>query len=229
VREDVTGIAGPAGGRESAGSILRLAAVSVAAALAITISGGEWLGWTWTGFADNNTVWDWLQLLVLPVVLAAAPVWYRTRRSARVEWRFLLGAVGIAFGVLLAGGYGLDWKWTGFEGRALWDWLELLVLPITVTAFPIWLALGRSVHPEARRLGTALLIAFAALVTAGYAFNWRWTGFPGNTLWDWLHLLLVPFVLPVVLAWFSARIEHAEDEARERGAAAARVSPETPA
>lgn len=227
--EDVTGIAGPAGGRESAGSILRLAAVSTAVALVVTISGGEWLGWTWTGFADNNTVWDWLQLLVLPVVLAAAPVWYRTRRSARVEWRLLLGAVGIVFAVLLVGGYGLGWTWTGFEGRALWDWLELLVLPITVTAFPIWLALGRSMHPEARRLGTGLLIAFAALVTAGYAFNWQWTGFPGNTLWDWLHLLLVPFVLPVVLAWFSARIEHAEDEARERGAAAARVSSETPA
>jgi hypothetical protein len=64
------------------------------------------------------------------------------------------------------------------------------------------------------------------LVTVGYAFDWEWTGFPGNTLWDWLHLLLVPFVLPVVLAWLSARIEHAEEEARERGAA---VSSERPA
>ena len=225
----MTGIAGPAGGGESAGAILRLVAVSAAVALAVTIGGGEWLGWTWTGFADNNTVWDWLQLLVLPVVLTAAPVWYRTRRSARIEWRLLLGAVAIAFAVLLVGGYELGWTWTGFKGRALWDWLELLVLPATVTAFPIWLALGRTMHPQVRRLGTGLLAAFAVLVTAGYAFDWQWTGFPGNTLWDWLHLLLVPFVLPVVLAWLLARIEHAEDEARERGAAAARVSPETPA
>jgi heme/copper-type cytochrome/quinol oxidase subunit 4 len=228
VADDVRGIAGPAGGRESAGAILRLAVLSAAAAFAITIGGGEWLGWTWTGFADNNTVWDWLQLLVLPVVLTAAPVWYRTRRSARVEWRLLLGAILLAFAILLLGGYELRWTWTGFEGRTLWDWLELLVLPITVTAFPIWLALGRGMHPRVRRLGIGVLAAFAVLVTSGYAFHWQWTGFPGNTLWDWLHLLLVPFVLPLVLAWFSARIEQAEEEARERGAAAA-VSPETPA
>jgi hypothetical protein len=80
-------------------------------------------------------------------------------------------------------------------------------------------------HPQVRRLGTALLVGFAVLVAAGYGFDWGWTGFPGNTLWDWLHLLLVPFVLPVVLAWFSASIERAEEDARERAA----VSSETPA
>jgi hypothetical protein len=223
VAEDVTGIAGSAGGGASGAAILRLAAASGALALAVTIVGGEWLGWTWTGFADNNTVWDWLHLLVLPVVLTAAPVWYGTRRSARVEWRLLLWAVAIAFVVLLAGGYWLGWTWTGFDGRTLWDWLELLVLPVAVTAFPIWLALRRSMHPQVRRLGTALLFGFLVLVTAGYGFDWEWTGFPGNTLWDWLHLLLVPFVLPIVLAWFSASIERAEEDARERGA----VSSET--
>jgi hypothetical protein len=97
---------------------------------------------------------------------------------------------------------------------------------VTLTAFPIWLALQPRVHPRMRRLGTILVIAFAVFVTAGYAFDWGWTGFPGNTLWDWLHLLLVPFVLPIVLAWLAARIEHGEEEARERGAA---VSPERPA
>jgi uncharacterized membrane protein len=194
-----------------------------ALALAVTIVGGEWLGWTWTGFADNNAVWDWLHLLVLPVVLTAAPLWYGTRRSARVEWRLLLWAVAIAFVVLLAGGYRLGWTWTGFDGRTLWDWLELFVLPVAVTAFPIWPALRRSVQPQVRRLGTTLLVGFLTLVTAGYGFDWQWTGFPGNTLWDWLHLLLAPFVLPVVLAWFAASVERAEEDARERGA----VSSET--
>ena len=35
------------------------------------------------------------------------------------------------------------------------------------------------------------------LVTAvgGYIFNWNWTGFRGNTLWDWLKLLLIPVAL----------------------------------
>ncbi|HEY2869771.1 MAG TPA: hypothetical protein VGJ11_09675 [Gaiellales bacterium] len=212
--EDVTGIAGPAGGGVSGAAILRLVAVSALVAFAVTIVGGEWLGWTWTGFADNNTVWDWLHLLVLPAVLTAAPVWYSTRRSARAEWRFLLGAVAIAFVVLVAGGYELGWTWTGFDGRTLWDWLELLVLPVAVTAFSVWLALGRSMHPRVRRLGAAVLIAFVVLVTASYGFHWQWTGFPGNTLWDWMHLLLVPFVLPVALAWLSTRVEHADEQAQ---------------
>jgi hypothetical protein len=221
VAEDVTGIAGPAGGGASGAAILRLVAASAAVAFAVTIVGGEWLGWTWTGFADNNTVWDWLHLLVLPAVLTAAPVWYSTRRSARVEWRFLLGAVAIAFGVLLVGGYWLGWTWTGFDGRTLWDWLELLVLPVAVTAFSIWLALGRTMHPTVRRLGAVLLASFIVLIMAGYGFDWGWTGFPGNTLWDWMHLLLVPFVLPVALAWLATRVEYADDEAQ--------VSPDTPA
>ena len=162
---------------------------------------------------------------MLPVVLTAAPVWYGTRRQLRIEWRLLAAAVTAVFAVLLAGGYWLYWTWTGFDGRTLWDWLELLVLPATVTVLPIWLALWRSLPPRMRRAGTFLIVAFALLVAAGYSFHWQWTGFPGNTLWDWLHLLLVPFVLPIVLAWFATRID--EDSAQPREQAAA-VSPDTP-
>ncbi len=36
-------------------------------------------------------------------------------------------------------------------------------------------------------------------VTVGYAIPWGWTGFTGNTLWDWLHLLLLPLLLPTVI------------------------------
>jgi heme/copper-type cytochrome/quinol oxidase subunit 4 len=222
VADDVAGITGDRKRERASGaSILRLLAASAAAAFVITVVGGYELGWTWTGFADNDTVWDWLHLLVLPVVLTAAPVWYGTRRQLRVEWRLLVAAVLGAFAVLLAGGYWLGWTWTGFDGRTLWDWLELLVLPATVTVLPIWLALGRSMHPRLRRAGTAAIVAFALLVTAGYGFDWRWTGFPGNTLWDWLHLLLVPFVL----AWFSTRLEQESPQADQ----AAGVSRERPA
>ena len=37
---------------------------------------------------------------------------------------------------------------------------------------------------------------FLALVLAGYLAHWRWTGFTGNTVWDWLHLLLLPLLVP---------------------------------
>ncbi len=32
--------------------------------------------WTWTGFKANDTVWDWLQLLLLPIALASVPIWF---------------------------------------------------------------------------------------------------------------------------------------------------------
>jgi heme/copper-type cytochrome/quinol oxidase subunit 4 len=204
--DDAADITGDPGAGPVAGvRILRLVAAAAAVAFAVTVVGGYRLGWAWTGFSDNNTVWDWMHLLVLPVVLTAAPVWYQTRHQLRVEWRALAAVVLGAFAVLLAGGYGLGWTWTGFDGRTLWDWLELLVLPATVTVLPIWLSLERTLHPQVRLAGASLLVVFALLVTAGYGFDWRWTGFPGNTLWDWLHLLLVPFVLPIALAWFSIR------------------------
>jgi hypothetical protein len=36
-------------------------------------------------------------------------------------------------------------------------------------------------------------------VLAGYLAHWRWTGFTGNTAWDWLHLLLLPLLVPAVI------------------------------
>ena len=47
-----------------------------------------------------------------------------------------------------------------------------------------------------------------------------------NTLWDWLHLLLVPFVLPIAVAWFSVRLDPATQNGLERAVA---VSPDAPA
>jgi len=56
-----------------------------------------------------------------------------------------------ALAVVLWGGYGRGWRWTGFEHRAmLWDWLHELVLPLAVTVTPLWLRhrdrLGRKRH-----------------------------------------------------------------------------------
>ena len=40
---------------------------------------------------------------------------------------------------------------------------------------------------------------FDVSVLAGYLARWRWTGFTGNTAWDWLHLLLLPLLVPAVI------------------------------
>jgi hypothetical protein len=47
-------------------------------------------------------------------------------------------------------------------------------------------------------------------VIAGYALRWRWTGYPGNALWDRLQLLLLPLV--VAAARQPALKEEGEDE-----------------
>jgi hypothetical protein len=177
----------------------------VAVAFAVVVFGGYRLGWTWTGFADNGTIWVWLQLLVLPVVLTLLPLWYRTRRALRVEWR--IGAVALALTalVLIVGGYSFDWRFTGFPGKTLWDWLDLLVLPFALSLLPISLESSWSRLRPARLALTLAGVGIGLLVIAGYAFDWRWTGFRGNTFWDWLHLLLVPFLLPASVSWLSVR------------------------
>lgn len=106
--------------------------------------------------------------------------------------------------VLAIGGYMLNWSWTGFKGNTLWDWLHLLVLPVVLTLTTLWILQ----HHSWRRSYTLALVisglAMAILAIGGYMLNWSWTGFKGNTFWDWLNLLLLPVVLTVVTAWFSA-------------------------
>jgi hypothetical protein len=46
-------------------------------------------------------------------------------------------------------------------------------------------------------LGAAAVLG--VLVVGGYLLGWEWNGFTGNTLWDWINLLLVPFALPAAV------------------------------
>lgn len=162
------------------------------------------LGWGWTGFPDNGHLWDWLHLLVLPLVLLLLPLWVATHRHRRGAWRVGLLVAAVAFAVTVYGGYGLGWAWTGYEGNRLWDWLEMLVLPLSVALLPFWLTAGRRLgraHAGAALAGAA---AFGALIALGYAVPWDWTGFPGNTLWDWIQLFIVPFAVPVAVTVLAA-------------------------
>jgi hypothetical protein len=40
-----------------------------------------------------------------------------------------------------------------------------------------------------------VLAVFVLVVVLGYAVPWGWTGFTGNTLWDWFGLLFLPLSL----------------------------------
>jgi magnesium-transporting ATPase (P-type) len=108
----------------------------------------------------------------------------------------------VAFAFYVWGGYDEGWAWTGLSSQVtMWDWLEGLALPVTVGLVPLLLRHRDHLGPTHRTAGLAVLLAFAALVLAGYLLPMRWTGFTGNTLWDWLSLALLPLVIATSTLW----------------------------
>jgi hypothetical protein len=190
--------------------------IGAGAVLVVAVSEMGGRGWGWTGFPENGDLWDWLHLLVLPLVLLLLPLWVATHGRLRVEWLVALAALAVAFAVVVYGGYELGWDWTGFEGNRLWDWLELLVLPFTVALLPLWLTARRRLLPRHAAAAAIVLAAFAGLVACGYAIPWDWTGFQGNTLWDWIQLFIVPFAIPLAVTVLSVTATLAVEEERER-------------
>jgi hypothetical protein len=144
-------------------------------------------------------LWDWLHLLLLPIAALVISLWLRHRPPLRGARAAAVGLLVAVFVVIVAAGYLVPWGWTGFVGNTLWDWLNLAALPVAVALIPVLLEL----RPDWRRRHAAALAAgaavFVALVLAGYLAHWRWTGFTGNTAWDWLHLLLLPLLVPAVI------------------------------
>lgn len=99
--------------------------------------------WSWTGFKGNDTVWAYLQLLLLPIALAAVPIWVMAEEAQRRVWlsqlKIVLMAAVVILAVLLIGSYVFNWTWTGFKANGnLWAWLSLFLVPIIVAVLPIW-------------------------------------------------------------------------------------------
>lgn len=152
------------------------------------------------------------------------------RRLSSGKYAVLVAPFVLALVVVVVGGYLLHWHWTGYlspeQGhtpRTLWDWLSLLLQPLVLAFVPVYFKLrgrGSAVWPVVL-LGGALILG--VLVAGGYASGWRWTGFEGNTLWDWLGLFLVPFLLPLALVFLDVELEH-----RRGGATLAQTPPRLP-
>ena len=183
---------------------LRLILLLAATAFLVVLWGGYDRKWRWTGFAHRAMLWDWLHVLLLPLAITVAPLWVRHRSRLGPLRHVVVGLAAAAFVLLVVLGYSLDLSWTGFPGNTLWDWLELLVLPIAVGLLPVWLELARGLQ---RRHLVAVACASAFLgvcAVGGYEYGWSWTGFRGNTLFDWLQLFLAPILLPLVLVPLAA-------------------------
>lgn len=108
------------------------AAYAMAAALLVVLWGGYIRRWQWTGFQENGQVWDWLTLLLLPVVLGTIPVWIQYREYIGKGRRVFYAVVVVAWAGFMIVGYLIPLTWTGFPGKKLSDWFSLLVLPAAV-------------------------------------------------------------------------------------------------
>jgi len=72
-----------------------------------------------------------------------------------------------------------------------------------------------------------LVIALIFVNVAGYWYGWAWTGLnpsigpqvqqyqPGKTLWDWMQLLIVPFVLTIGVFLFNFTLSRNQQKATE--------------
>jgi hypothetical protein len=201
-------------------STLRLVAAAAAAAVLV---GGYQAHWSWTGISGKTaTLWDWISLLLLPITVATLPIWLTKRhtlggRRKAAAWT----VVALFCGIVLAG-YLVPWNWTGFRGNALWDWINLLLLPLVVATFPLWPEIRQELRMRHHLVLGLLLAGFAVAVVGGYVWGWAWTGFQGNTLWDWLHLLVLPLVFPTLLLPAALAItagELMQDEAQQADSA----------
>lgn len=180
--------------------------VGVAAAVVLALAiGGYGMGWRWTGLSRGVTLWDWMQALLLPVALGIAPVLLLHRGRLTRGHRVVLAVGGFLFAVLVLLGYLIPLDWTGFRGNTLWDWFELTLLPLVVTATPIWVRADR-VRREHLVVVVAVLLLFVLFAYAAYAVPLGWTGFRDNTAWDWLKLLLLPLLLPTVVIPLLTRV-----------------------
>jgi cytochrome bd-type quinol oxidase subunit 2 len=178
----------------------RSAAVAGIAALAFVLWGGYGRHWHWTGINGHTaTLWDWLHLLLLPVVVSVLPFWLSRRTRVQPRHKVFGLTLLAVFLVLVLVGYTIPWGWTGFSGNRLWDWLELLVLPLVLALAPVMLELRDSWNRRSTLVAAALAAAFAVVVLGGYLGGWKWTGFHGNTLWNWMQLWLLPLLIPLIV------------------------------
>jgi hypothetical protein len=212
-RSSVNGVIGQFGGststrrrsleRLSPGGVLAaVLAVGLAGMIAMLAMHGR--QWRWTGFEGNTSLWSWLQTFAQPFAIV-----YLTMRliSSARSWRMwrITGAVsGVLLSATIVASYSWHWRWTGFGGKQLWDWLHLMLFPVVVVLLPEWVRKGEPFGRREAGIAAVVLSGFAVLLIGGYQWAWTWTGFTGNSFHDWLDLMIAPFLLPL-----SCRIVHA--------------------
>ncbi len=105
-------------------------AAAIAAWTGLVIA-GYLIPLNWTGFR-GQTLWAWLNLLVLPAAVTTTMA-LASRRARRPQARLrpyqmvIIAALAAGWIVTIIGGYALRWQWTGYAGNTVWGWLGILL------------------------------------------------------------------------------------------------------
>lgn len=79
---------------------------------------------------------DWLATSSEDKRSARETVMSAQQQEKQKRWRVLgtalLVVVLVGFMITIIGGYAFSWTWTGFGDNKLWEWLNLLILPVTL-------------------------------------------------------------------------------------------------
>lgn len=129
--------------------VWRIAGAVTGVLLALTIVASYSWHWSWTGFGGKQ-LWDWLHLMLFPVVVVLLPEWVRKGEPFGLRERGIAAVVLIGFVVLLIGGYDWGWTWTGFTGNSFHDWLALMIAPFLL---PLSCRLLHAYHTSGRAAG----------------------------------------------------------------------------
>ena len=65
--------------------------------------------------------------------------WQRARKSLSVVGIVVAVALAVVVIVAIIGGYLFHGDWTGLSKKTLWDWLQLLVVPVMLAIGGFWL------------------------------------------------------------------------------------------
>ena len=155
----------------------KLVVSGLAVAALIVLWGGYIQGWTWTGFQGNEQLWEWLHLLLLPVVVGTLPLWIQHPEYMSRTRRLMYVTAAAAFTALVLAGYLVPLNWTGFPGNTLWDWLGLMLLPVAVATARFLSAVVRSLRPCQEWGIATVAVAWALTIAGGYSWHWTWTGY----------------------------------------------------
>jgi hypothetical protein len=176
-------------------------------------------------------------------------------------WQQLLMVGGILVGTLVVvfsyvGPITHEMDWTGFCGNTLWDWLDLLFVPVALgIVAPAYARYHESPHPRSWRPRTIIVVTVVAIATLAflalsYALHWPiaglWARGDGSEaglgqcmdhpdsamqprkLWDWFTVLLLPLSVAAATIQFKQIQERAIESRAATGAASTKAETKPP-